>query len=123
MAKKLTVKIVKNEENKKLLGPAALNPIVVKDSNIIGAMPSKIPEGALKTPHSYMLGMANKAAYEIEQAIAKGEKEILVEAKMIRSLTEVNMEIDDAVRRYLRSNKKTINVIGPMFVWISAKIE
>jgi O-phosphoseryl-tRNA synthetase len=86
-------------------------------------MPSKIPEGALKTTHSYMMGMANKAAYEIEQAIEKGEKEILVEAKTIRSLTDVNMEIDDAVRRYLRSNKKTINVIGPMFVWITAKIE
>ena len=39
MNKKLLVKIVKNEEKKRLLGPAALNPIVVKDSNIIGAMP------------------------------------------------------------------------------------
>ncbi len=42
---------------------------------------------------------------------------------MIRSLTDVNMEIDDAIRRFLRSNKKTIEVIGPMFVWITAKIE
>ncbi len=123
MGKNLTVKIVKNEENKRLLGPAALNPIVVKDANIIGAMPKKVPEDVLKTPHSYMLGLANKAAYEIEQAAAKGEKEVVVEAKMIRSLTDVNMEINDAVRRYLRSNKKTINVIGPMFVWITAKIE
>ena len=77
----------------------------------------------LKTTYSYMMGLANKAAYEIEQAMAKGEKEVVVEAKMIRSLTDVNMEIDDAVRRYLRSNKKSINVIGPMFVWITAKIE
>ena len=123
MNKKLTVKIVKNEEKKKLLGPAALNPIVVKDSNIIGAMPNKVPEGALKTPYSYMLGLANKASYEIEQAIAKNEKEVIVEAKMIRSLTDVNMETDDAVSRFLRSNKKTIEVIGPMFVWITAKIE
>jgi O-phosphoseryl-tRNA synthetase len=123
MNKKLTVKIVKNEDKKKLLGPAALNPIVVKDSNIIGAMPSKVPEGALKTPYSYMLGLANKASYEIEQAVAKGEKEVIVEAKMIRSLTDVNMETDDAVSRFLRSNKKTIEVVGPMFVWITAKIE
>ncbi|MGA2681453.1 MAG: O-phosphoserine--tRNA ligase [Candidatus Bathyarchaeia archaeon] len=123
MNKKLIVKIVKNEEKKRLLGPAALNPIVVKDSNIIGAMPNKIPEDALKTPYSYMMGLANKAAYEIEQAAAKGEKEVVVEAKMIRSLTDVNMEIDDAIRRFLRSNKKTINVIGPMFVWVTAKIE
>lgn len=123
LGKKLTVRIVKNEENKKLLGPAALNPIVVKDSNIIGAMPNKIPEGSLKTSFSYMQGLANKAAYEVEHAVEKGAKEVLVESKMIRSLTDVNMEIDDAVRRFLRSNKKTIEVVGPMFVWISAKIE
>jgi O-phosphoseryl-tRNA synthetase len=123
MNKKLTVKVVKNEEKKRLLGPAALNPIVVKDSNIIGAMPNKVPEGAIKTPYSYILGLANKAAYEIEQAVAKGETEVLVEAKMIRSLTDVNMETDDAVRRFLRSNKKTIEVVGPMFVWVTAKIE
>ena len=123
MNKKLLVKIVKNEEKKRLLGPAALNPIVVKDSNILGAMPDKVPADALKTPFSYMLGLANKAAYEIEQAVGKGEKEVVVEAKMIRSLTDVNMEIDDAIRRFLRSNKKTIEVIGPMFVWITAKIE
>ncbi len=123
VGKKLLVKIVKNEEKKRLLGPAALNPIVVKDSNIIGAMPDKIPADALKTPYSYMLGLANKAAAEIEQAVQKGEKEVLVEAKMIRSLTDVNMEIDDAIRRFLRSNKKTTEVIGPMFVWITGKIE
>ena len=123
MNKKLTVKVVKNEEKKRLLGPAALNPIVVKDSNIIGAMPNKVPEGAIKTRYSYMLGLANKAAYEIEQAVAKGETEVLVEAKMIRSLTDVNMETDDAVRRFLRSNKKTIEVVGPTFVWVTAKIE
>ena len=121
--KKLTVKIVKNEENKKLLGPAALNPIVVKDSRIIGAMPNKIPEGAMKTQFSYMQGLANKAAYAIELAVEKGTKEVLVESKMIRSLTDINMETDDAIRRYLRSSQKTIEVVGPMFVWVSAKIE
>jgi O-phosphoseryl-tRNA synthetase len=123
MNKKVTVKIVKNEENKKLLGPAALNPVVIKDSNIIGAMPNKVPADALKTPFSYMQGLANKAAAEIEQAVEKGAKEVLVESKMIRSLTDVNMEIDDAIRRFLRGNKKTIEVVGPMFVWVSAKIE
>ena len=54
---------------------------MVKDSNIIGAMPDKVPADSLKTPFSYMFGLANKAAADIEQAIEKGQTEVLVEAK------------------------------------------
>ena len=123
LGKKLTLKIVKNEENKKLLGPAALNPIVVVDGNIMGAMPEKIPADAIKTPHTYISGLANKVVREIEDAVQTGKNEVLLESKMVRSLTDVNMQIDEATRRSIMSEKKKIDVQGPAFVWISAKID
>jgi O-phosphoseryl-tRNA synthetase len=99
--KKIEVKLFKEEPDKKLLGPAALNPIVVKDGNVIGAIPSQLPENLTRTDFTYMLGIANLAAYEIEKAIAEGKKEILIEVKDAKSLSDVNLQIEEVVRRYI----------------------
>jgi len=120
--KKIEVKFFKEELNKKLLGPAALNPIVIKTGNVIGAIPSQLPENPTRTDFTYILGIANLAAYEIEKAVAEGKKEVLIEVKDAKSLTDVNLQIDDVVKRYIESNNKKIDIRGPIFVWIKAII-
>jgi len=121
--KEIEVKLVKNEPNKKLLGPAALNPIVVKDENIIGALSKKIPEDAMKTGFTYIHGIANLAAYEIEKVIKENKKEVVIEVKDVKSLADINLQINDAIKHYIESTKKKIDVRGPVFVWITAKIQ
>lgn len=120
--KQIEVRLVKNEPNKKLLGPAALNLIVVKDGSIIGAIPDKIPENSTMTSFSYIRGIANQAVYVIESAVKKTRKKVLTQVKNVKSLTDVNLEINPNTRRYIRSSGKRIYVVGPVFVWISTKI-
>lgn len=120
--KQIEVRLVKNEPNKKLLGPAALNLIVVKDGSVIGAIPHELPENSTSTSFSYIRGIANQAAYAIESAVKEGKKEVLTDVKNVKSLTDVNLKIDHTVRRYIQSSNKRIYVVGPVFVWISTKI-
>lgn len=121
--KKIKVKIFKEEPKKKLLGPAALNPIVIKDGNVIGAIPSQLPENPTKTDFTYMLGIANLTAHEIEKAVAEGKKEVLVEVKDAKSLTDINLQIEEVVRHYIESKNRLIDIRGPIFVWIKTTIE
>jgi len=122
LGKKVEVKMFKTEAEKKLLGPAALNPIVVKDGDVIGAMPGKIPEGSTRSEFTYMHGIANLLAYELEKAVEESRDEVLVEVKDVKSLTDVNMKIDDVVRRFVESNNKKIDIRGPAFVSIKVRI-
>lgn len=123
LKKKVEVKIFKDESNKKLLGPAALNPIVANDGSVIGAIPSQLPGNPTRTDFTYMLGIANLAAYEIEKAIEEGKKEVLIEIKDAKSLTDINLKIEEVVRRYIESKNKTIDIRGPVFVGIKTTIE
>lgn len=120
--KKIELKLFKEEANKKLLGPAALNSIVVKDSNIIGAIPSQLPENPTRTDFTYIHGIANLVAYEIEKAIDEGKKEVLIVIKDAKSLTNVNLQIEEVTRRYIESKNKRIDIRGPVFVWIKTII-
>jgi len=122
LGKQIEVKIVKNEAGMKLLGPAALNPIIAKDKNIIGVIPSKIPENATRTDFNYIKGIANLTVAEIEKAIEENRKEVLIEVKDVKSLGDINLQTEEVVRNYIESNNKKIDVRGPAFVWISTKI-
>jgi O-phosphoseryl-tRNA synthetase len=122
MDKKVEVKIVKNEAGKKLLGPAAFNPIVVKDGNIIGALPDKIPENAINTGLTYMHGIANLFAHELENAIKNKKQELVIEVKDVKGVSDVNISVDENIRNFIKSKNKRIQVVGPVFVWLTAKI-
>jgi O-phosphoseryl-tRNA synthetase len=122
LGKKIEVKLIKEEPDKKLLGPAALNPIVIKDSNVIGALPSEVPENSTRTDFTYIHGILNLAVYEIEKAIDEGKDKVLTEVKDVKSLTDINLQIEDVVRQYIKSINKKIDIRGPAFVWIKTTI-
>ena len=122
MDREIEVKIFGLEQGKKLLGQAALNSIVVKDKNLIGVTAEEVPHYSTKTDFTYIHGIANLVAYEVEKAIAENRNEVLVEVKNVNDLIDINMRIEDAVKDYIESKDKKIDVKGQVFFHISAKI-
>jgi O-phosphoseryl-tRNA synthetase len=116
LGKPICIEILKEEPGKKLLGPAALNPIVVEEGNIIGQIPSKVGPSSIRTPFTYLKAIASLAAYEAERLVERTDPEARVEVKNVRSLTDVNLRLEDAVRRFLESEKKRIDIRGPVFL-------
>jgi O-phosphoseryl-tRNA(Cys) synthetase len=122
MGKSIVVRMVEREAGKKLLGAAAFNPIVVKDGAIIGAIPGQIPEGAVETDLTYMHGIASQVAWQTERAIEEGLDKVEVRVPVVKKLSHINLTLDEAIRRYIESRKKPIDVRGPLFVHVIVDI-
>jgi len=123
--KRVKIEIVEEEDNTKLLGPAALNQIIVIDDSISGVSPSFVSEDpektVLTTTCTYNEGIANLAAWEIEQAAKKGLSEVIIQVKGVKLPSDVNLKISDSVVRFINSNNKKIDIRGPVFTTIRAE--
>jgi O-phosphoseryl-tRNA synthetase len=124
--KKAIVSIVEVEEGTKLLGPAALNSVVVYDGNIFGVARTKGPKEVLEkgtsTSITYIRGIANLAAREIEKAAKEGKKKLTVKIKGVKLPSDINIEVSDKVVRFVNSNNKNIDIRGPVFTTIDAEL-
>ncbi len=114
--------VLEKEKNTKLLGPAAMNEIYVYDGNIYGIPKnvkefdnklSKIIDNGVSTGITYLDAVANLFAYRIEK---DGER--FMQVKMAKTPSDVNIEIDNIVRRYITSKNKKISIKGPIFISI-----
>ncbi|MFQ5887694.1 MAG: O-phosphoserine--tRNA ligase [Candidatus Hydrothermarchaeales archaeon] len=122
----VNVKLVEVEDKTKLLGPAAFNNIYVYKGDIYGISGKKGPEDVRKsgisTGVTYVEGIANLAAYSIEKAVRGGEKKTTTKVKIVRNLNDINLRLDSAALRYITANNKSIDVRGPVFTTIEARI-
>ena len=120
------VKIVEVEDKTKLLGPAAFNKIYVNNGNISGisgkGREKEIKKSGVNTSLTYIGGIANLAAHEIEKAIKKGEKTSTTKVKIVRTLSDINLTQDNAALRYITANNKSIDIRGPVFMTVEARI-
>ncbi len=114
----IRISVVEPEENTKLCGPAFLNTVFVSNGNIIGAA---IPSG-LSTGITYIGAFAAEAAYEIEHAVKDGQRELEVRARIVRSPSDLNIEVDRTALRYITSHHKKIDVRGPVFTTVRMKV-
>jgi len=123
----IDVKLVEVEEGKRLLGPATFNDIYVHDGNITGIPPDRgfeeIKGRGIRTGVSYLSALANLAAHEIEKAVLEGEEEVTVRSRIVRSFGDVNLRLDESALRYITANNRVIDVRGPVFMTVGAKIE
>ncbi|MEA1925374.1 MAG: O-phosphoserine--tRNA ligase [Candidatus Altiarchaeota archaeon] len=119
------VYLVEKEDGKNLLGPAALNEIYVHDGSIYGIPDDvkkldnkivKVKENGIATGITYLEAIANLFAYQIE----KKEYEPM-QIGMIKGPSNVNIEIDKTLRRYITSNNKRISIKGPVFISLELK--
>ena len=119
---RIRVQLWERDEGVKLLGPAALNKIWIREGSILGLPENKISAGDVKTNLSYLEGIASKFAYEIEVALDQNKKHIEEKVKMCYRASEVNIEIDDRILEYIHSKQNKIDIRGPVFIGLSFEI-
>ena len=103
-----------------MLGPSWENVICVENGNIYGVEKSKAKGVVL--PLRYIDGVAFKFAYEIEQGILSGKDKIITRIGMVKSLSDVNLTLNEVARRYIQAYEKTIDIRGPLFATIETKV-
>lgn len=113
-----SVSVVEPEEDTKLCGPAFRNTVFVSNGSIIGAA----KHSGLSTGITYIEALAAEAAYEIEQAVKDGQDELEVRARIARSPSDLNIEIDRTALRYITSHHKKIDLRGPVFTTVRMKV-
>ena len=132
LGRNVKVEAVEVEENTRLLGPAANNRIFVYDGNILGVpedekLDTKLIKEArrkgIDTGITYMDALAAEAAYRIEEMVVTGSDTIRVRSAIARSLSDLNLVLDKVGMRYITSRNKVIDLRGPTFSTIKARIK
>jgi len=111
--KSVEVKVVETEAGKRLIGPAGFNEICVANGTIYSDI---VPSGVY-TGINYMRAIAMGAATAIENS----NDDLTYQVKGVRHLSDLNLEIPEAVRQHIEGQRKKIGVGGAVFVAIKAK--
>jgi O-phosphoseryl-tRNA synthetase len=131
LGKEIIVKVLEPEEGTKLLGPAAWNKVYINNGDIIGVPIKDITDEkalealdkGISTEISYMDGIAADAAYKIEEMIVSGKDEVIVRVPISRSLSDINLKLEEVALNYITSNNKAIDLRGPIFCTITCKLK
>ena len=125
LGSQVTVTVEETEANAKLLGPACANEIFTHDGNILGVPDAEkwkdVRENGVHTGITYLAAASAFAAAEIEQA-ARCKKGTLVQVKMAKHPSDINLKIDEFAVRAITDNKKKIDVRGPVFLAVKSEI-
>lgn len=132
LGKSINVKVIEPEEGTKLLGPASWNNIYIHDGNIVGTpekgkVTDELAKKALKRGIplniSYMDGVASHAAYKIEEMVLSEVDKLKLRTTISRSISDINLIIDEVALNYITSRNKVIDVRGPIFCTITCSLE
>lgn len=119
--------VVEEEENTKLCGPAYLNEVVVYNGEIYGIPRTRrwksYFEDGVTTGVRYIDSFSYLAARKIEEAAMRNEGgEVLIKVRVVENLSDINLEIQENLRRYILWRRCKIDVRGPFFVTVKAEI-
>jgi O-phosphoseryl-tRNA synthetase len=109
----LEVKVFEKEAGKRLVGPAGFNEICVAD----GAIYSDVVASGVCAGINYMRAIAMGAAAAIENS----SDNLTYQVKGVKHLSDLNVEIPEAVRQHIEGQNKKIGVRGAVFVAIEAR--
>jgi O-phosphoseryl-tRNA synthetase len=107
------VTIEEKEEGKRLIGPAGFNEICVKNGEIV----SSLTPVDKYTGINYMHAIATGAAAAIENS----QNDQKIQVKVVKHLSDINLQIPLAIREYIEGKQRKIKVGGPVFVEITAQ--
>jgi len=113
--KSIEVKVVEKEACKRLIGPAGFNEICVANGTIYSDI---VPSG-VHTGINYMHAIAMGAAAAIESPHAI--RDLIYQVKGIRRLSDLNLQIPEAVRQHIEGQQKKIGVGGAVFITIETR--
>jgi len=121
------VSVIEPEEDTKLCGPAAFNEVLAFESDILGLPNQKkwrkaFDNDSARTGIRFIDAFAAQAAFEIEEAIASGESEWETRVRIVKVPSEINIKLEPLAQRYITSNKKKIDIRGPVFTTVRAEI-
>ena len=63
------------------------------------------------------------SAYKIEEAIASNQNEITLRNTIARSLSDINLRLDDVAMRFINNENKLIDIRGPIFSTLEMSVE
>ena len=110
---KVEVRLIEREAGKKLIGPAGFNEICVGDGTIY----SDLEPSGIYTGFNYMRAVSMAAAALAENAVEPRELQV----KMARHLSDLNLELPDAVRQHIERQQKKIRIGGGIFVTVDIR--
>jgi O-phosphoseryl-tRNA synthetase len=108
----VVVKVVEVEQGKRLIGPAGFNEICVADGTIYSDI---VPSGEY-SGINYMHAIAMAAAALIEDS----HEDLTYQVKTVRHLSDLNLQIPEAILEYIERQQKKIGVRGAVFVTIKS---
>ncbi len=125
--KHVKVAVIEPEEDTKLCGPAAFNEVLAYESDILGLPNQKkwrkaFDNDSARTGIRFIDAFAAAAACEIEEAVASGESEWETRVRIVKVPSEINIKLEPLAQRYITSNKKKIDIRGPVFTTVRAEI-
>jgi len=133
MNKNVKAFVFEDEENKNLLGPAALNKIYVYEGNIYGIPDDaekfgdegkRIKEKGVKANIDFLYAISNYFARTIEEKIKEGANgKFYFEVKMAKNPSDINIKIKEKARRFMNTENKRIILKGPVFTGIEVEIK
>jgi O-phosphoseryl-tRNA synthetase len=109
----IEVKVLEKEAGKRLIGPAGFNEICVAE----GVIYSDVAPSGVYTGINYMRAISMGAAAAIENS----SDNLTYQVKGIKHLSDLNLEIPEAVRQHIEGQRKKIGVGGAVFVAIEAR--
>ncbi|WP_456419266.1 O-phosphoserine--tRNA ligase [Methanocaldococcus infernus] len=131
--REITIELFEKEENKKLLGPSALNEVYVYDGSIYGVpkslegvkeeykeLISKILADGVSTGIRYIDGIMFKLTSKIEEALLSNIEEFNFRVTIVRGLSDINLKISNLALKQIMGENKVIDVRGPVF--LNAKV-
>jgi len=127
--RRVVVRVVEPESGTKLIGPAGFNEVYIYDGNIVGVPPkgwerdeflNAVRAKGTPTGIRYIDAFAALAAHEIERGV-KGKRQLKLRVRNVKLPSDINLKIDEAAKRYITANKKSIDVRGPVFTTVVAE--
>ncbi len=119
------VTVEETEANAKLCGPACANEIFVHEGSILGVPDADkwkdVRTQGVPTGISYLGAASAFAAAEIEQAARCG-KGTLVQVKMAKHPSDINLRIEEYAMRAITDTKKKVDVRGPVFLAVRSQV-
>ena len=107
------VTINEKEEGKRLIGPAGFNEICVTN----GEIHSELTPAELYTGINYIHAIAMGAAAAIENS----QNDVKYHVKVVKHLSDINLQMPLAIREYIEGKQRKIKVSGPVFIEITAQ--
>ncbi len=123
--RRVKVYVEEPEENARLLGPAALNEVFVKDGAVLGVPDTEkfaeVRQKGIPARISYLDAVVALAASDIERKAACGLG-TQVQVKMARLPADINLKIAPYAMRYLTDHNLKVDVRGPVFLTFRSEI-